>query len=125
VPIRAANATINRECAALKRLFSLALQGETGWGCRDRIHLQQVLLNLVVNAFDAMAEVTGRPRKVILRTRALDGNRVQVDVADTGPEIAAEKLGSIFKPFVTSKAGGMGMGLSVHSGAENCGKHRL
>jgi PAS domain S-box-containing protein len=79
----------------------------------DRIQLQQVLLNLVVNAFDAMAEVTDWPRKVILRTRALDGNRVQVDVADTGPGIAAEKLGSIFKPFVTSKAGGMGMGLSV------------
>jgi PAS domain S-box-containing protein len=79
----------------------------------DRIQLQQVLLNLVVNAFDAMAEVTDWPRQVILRTRALDGNRVQIDVADTGPGIAAEKLGSIFKPFVSSKAGGMGMGLSV------------
>src|SRR5262249_21247020 len=79
----------------------------------DPTQLQQVLLNLVVNAFDAMAEVTHRPRKVILRTRALSGNRVQVDVVDTGPGIAAEKLGSIFKPFVTNKAGGMGMGLSV------------
>ncbi len=79
----------------------------------DRIQLLQVLLNLVVNAFDAMAEVTDRPRKVSLRTLALDGNRVQVDVADTGPGIAAEELGSIFKPFVTSKAGGLGMGLSV------------
>jgi len=67
----------------------------------------------VVNAFDAMAEVSDRPREVIVRTLALDGNHVQVDVADTGPGIAAEKLGSIFKPFVTSKTGGMGMGLSV------------
>jgi len=79
----------------------------------DRTQLQQVILNLVVNAFDAMADVTDRPRRVILRTRALDGNGVQVDVVDTGPGIAAEKLGSIFKPFVTSKASGMGMGLSV------------
>jgi len=79
----------------------------------DRTQLQQVFLNLVVNAFDAMAEVSDRPREVIVRTLALDGNHVQVDVADTGPGIAAEKLGSIFKPFVTSKTGGMGMGLSV------------
>lgn len=79
----------------------------------DRVQLQQVLLNLVVNAFDAMADATGRPRKVILRTSALGGQRVQVDVADTGPGIAPEALGSIFRPFVTTKPGGMGMGLSV------------
>lgn len=79
----------------------------------DRVQLQQVLLNLVVNAFDAMADATGRPRKVILRTSALGEQRVQVDVADTGPGIAPEALGSIFRPFVTTKPGGMGMGLSV------------
>ena len=79
----------------------------------DRIQLQQVLLNLIVNAFDALAGVTGRPRKVVVRARPLDGDRVQVDVADTGPGIPADKLGAIFKPFVSGKAGGMGMGLSI------------
>jgi PAS domain S-box-containing protein len=96
----------------------------------DRIHLQQVVLNLVMNAFEAMADVPDRARTLTLRSRALDGDRVQVDAFDTGPGIAAEKLASIFRPFVTTKVGGMGMGLSVsasiidtHEGrlwAENC-----
>jgi len=79
----------------------------------DRVQLQQVLLNLVVNAFDAAADVADRPRKVILRTRTLGERFVQLDVADTGPGIAPEKLESIFQPFVTTKPSGMGMGLSV------------
>jgi PAS domain S-box-containing protein len=83
------------------------------WVSGERIQLQQVVLNLVLNAFEAMAEVADRPRRLIVRTRRLDGNRAQVDVVDTGLGIAAEKLGSIFEPFVTSKTGGMGMGLSV------------
>jgi two-component system sensor kinase FixL len=79
----------------------------------DRVQLQQVLLNLVVNAFDAMVDVAGRPRTVTLRTRPGGRDQVQVDVADTGPGIAAHALGSLFEPFVTTKRGGMGMGLSV------------
>jgi PAS domain S-box-containing protein len=82
------------------------------WVSGDRVQLQQVLLNLVVNAFDAMVEVGDRQRRVILRTRQVDDS-VQVDVIDTGSGIAAEKLDSIFEPFVTTKMHGMGMGLSV------------
>jgi two-component system sensor kinase FixL len=77
------------------------------------VQLQQVLLNLVINAFEAVAEVTDGPREVMLRTRTLAGERVQVDVADTGPGIAAQKLDAIFEPFVTTKVHGMGVGLSV------------
>jgi C4-dicarboxylate-specific signal transduction histidine kinase len=79
----------------------------------DRVQLQQVLLNLIVNAFDAVAGVSDRPRQVTVRTRPLDGSQVQVEVADTGPGIAAADLTEIFKPFVSTKASGMGMGLSV------------
>jgi PAS domain S-box-containing protein len=79
----------------------------------DRVQLQQVLLNLMVNAFDAMGDVAGRPRTVTVRTRTLGRDQVQVDVADTGPGIAAHALGSLFEPFVTTKPDGMGMGLSV------------
>jgi two-component system, LuxR family, sensor kinase FixL len=79
----------------------------------DRVQLQQVLLNLVVNAFDAMGAVSDRPRKVTIRTRVADGEHVQLDVADTGTGIPPERLDAIFQPFVSTKAGGMGMGLSV------------
>jgi PAS domain S-box-containing protein len=79
----------------------------------DRVQLQQVLLNLLVNAFDAMADVTDRPREVTVAARPLDGSTVQVDVADTGPGIAPDTLASLFEPFVTTKRGGMGMGLAV------------
>jgi len=64
----------------------------------DRVQLQQVLLNLVVNAFDAAADVADRPRKVILRTRTLGERFVQLDVADTGPGIAPENSNRSFSP---------------------------
>src|SRR5262249_20119826 len=97
--------------AELRRVsIALDLTPQPLWVSGDRVQLQQVLLNLLVNAFDAMADVIDQPRKVVVRTRALDGERVQVDVVDTGPGIAAEKLDSIFKPFVTTKTSGMGMG---------------
>ena len=79
----------------------------------DRVQLQQVILNLVMNAFEAMATVSDRPRKLVLRTRCPDEAYVHIDVADTGPGIVPDKLDSIFQPFVTSRPDGMGMGLSV------------
>ena len=78
----------------------------------DRVQLQQVVLNLVMNALDAVSEVSD-PRRVLVRTRSLDGTGVQMDVTDTGPGIAADALLAIFEPFVTTKRSGMGMGLSV------------
>jgi two-component system sensor kinase FixL len=79
----------------------------------NRVQLQQVLLNLVMNAFDAMGEVPDRPGRLLVRTRTLGDRWVQLDVADTGPGVAPEKVATIFDPFVTSKGAGMGMGLSV------------
>jgi two-component system sensor kinase FixL len=77
----------------------------------DRVQLQQVLLNLFVNAFDAMSEANGG--RLTVRTRALSGGWVQLDVADTGFGIAIDRVNAIFEPFVTTKPTGMGMGLSV------------
>lgn len=104
---------IRRDAEFRRVAFAPDLTREPLWISGNRIQLQQVVLNLALNAFDAMTELTDRPRRLIVRTRAVDGGGAQVDVVDTGPGIAAEKLGSIFEPFVTSKAGGMGMGLSV------------
>jgi PAS domain S-box-containing protein len=79
----------------------------------DPVQLQQVLLNLVSNACDAMAENSERPRRLVLRTRKAKGNTVLVDVADTGSGIAPDQLKSIFEPFFTTKTNGLGLGLSL------------
>ena len=77
----------------------------------DKIQIQQVLLNLVRNAIEAMQEVTRR--HLILSTHRLDGETVRVDVADSGPGIAPEIADQLFQPFVTTKQAGMGVGLSI------------
>ena len=79
----------------------------------DRVELQQVVLNLVMNALDAVSEAAGGPRSVIVRTRSLEGRALQMDVTDTGSGIAPDAIITIFEPFVTTKRTGMGMGLSV------------
>jgi PAS domain S-box-containing protein len=77
----------------------------------DPVQLQQVLLNLILNACDAMSE-TPRPRRLILRTRRLDG-AAQLEVRDFGHGIPEAELGRVFEPFVTTKPSGTGLGLSV------------
>jgi signal transduction histidine kinase len=78
----------------------------------DSIQLQQVLLNLILNAADALAEVVDRPRELTIVSRAESGG-VRVEVKDNGVGIETEKLESIFHPFYTTKASGMGLGLSI------------
>ena len=79
----------------------------------NRVQMQQVVLNLVMNALDAVADVVGQLRTVVVRTRSLEGRAVEVEVADSGPGIAPAVLASLFEPFITTKRSGMGMGLSV------------
>jgi two-component system, LuxR family, sensor kinase FixL len=78
----------------------------------DRIQLQQVLLNLVMNSCDAM-DGNGGSHQLIVRTQVADGAGVEVSVSDSGRGIPAADLERIFEPFVTSKEHGMGLGLSV------------
>jgi PAS domain S-box-containing protein len=77
----------------------------------DRVQLQQVLLNLVINACDAMDEVANRALTV--RTRLTDDSVVEVSISDIGRGILSDDLERIFTPFVTSKMEGMGLGLAV------------
>jgi two-component system sensor kinase FixL len=76
----------------------------------DQIQIQQVLINLMRNAMEAMRE--SARRELAVRT-AHDGADVIIEVADTGPGIADEVAKHLFQPFVTTKAGGMGIGLSI------------
>jgi two-component system, cell cycle sensor histidine kinase and response regulator CckA len=79
----------------------------------DRVQLQQVLLNLVMNACDAMAGNLAADRKLIIRTALAGGEGIRVSVADRGVGLGAENLEKVFEPFFTTKAQGMGLGLSV------------
>ena len=78
----------------------------------DHIQLQQVITNLVVNAMDAMANTPSENRVVSIRTSRVE-NLAQLSVSDRGPGIPEDKLNAVFEPFFTSKADGMGMGLSI------------
>ncbi len=78
----------------------------------DRIQLQQVLVNLVINAMDAMADAPGPDREMNVYTARVDAF-AQITVSDSGPGIPQDKRKQIFEPFFTTKPQGMGMGLSI------------
>jgi signal transduction histidine kinase len=78
----------------------------------DRIQLQQVMLNLIFNAVEAMSEAHGGPRELLIRTEQ-DGPGVLVAVQDCGPGLKPESVDRLFDAFYTTKPGGMGMGLSI------------
>jgi signal transduction histidine kinase len=79
----------------------------------DRVQLQQVIINLVMNGAEAMQSVTNRPRELVIRTRQEETQQVLVDVTDCGVGIPAENADRLFDPFFTTKSSGMGMGLSI------------
>ena len=78
----------------------------------DPVQLQQVLINLVVNAIEAMRTSTDRPRELQIRSEK-NADGILVQVQDSGPGIAPELADRIFEPFFTTKAEGIGMGLSI------------
>jgi signal transduction histidine kinase len=79
----------------------------------DRVQLQQVIINLVINAIQAMASITDRPRTLLIRSQQSEDGRVLVAVRDSGTGIEAESVNKLFKAFFTTKPSGMGMGLSI------------
>ena len=79
----------------------------------DRLQLQQVILNLLRNASDAMADVHDRPRQLLIRTEREDGDRVRVSVRDDGAGVDPQSMTKLLGAFYTTKRDGMGIGLSV------------
>jgi C4-dicarboxylate-specific signal transduction histidine kinase len=103
------NAALQRNRVVLQTELAEDLPAVTG----DRVQLQQVILNLLTNASDAMTGVDDRPRDLLLRT-ALDRNQlVSVTVRDSGSGFRPQDAERLFTAFYTTKSGGMGIGLSV------------
>ncbi len=79
----------------------------------NSVQLQQVMMNLMLNAFAAMRESEPDARRLVLRTSPINGSNLLIEVRDSGTGIPPEKLESIFQPFITGNPGGLGMGLSI------------
>ena len=79
----------------------------------DRVHVEQVILNLVRNAMEAMLFAKTSARTITLDAREVDGQRIEIMVTDSGPGVAEEVTSRLFHPFVTTKSDGMGLGLSI------------
>jgi signal transduction histidine kinase len=79
----------------------------------DKVQLQQVILNLLINGIEAMQSVTDRPRELVIRSEQDDAQQVRVTVKDCGVGFSADGAGRLFNTFFTTKSGGMGMGLSI------------
>lgn len=82
----------------------------------DRVQLQQVILNLIINAIEALGELTDGPRNLSVGTERARGSGVLLTVRDSGKGLDAEQAKKIFDPFYTTKPEGMGMGLAVSRG---------
>ena len=98
-----------KKSVAIRTQFAEDLSPVAG----DRVQLQQVVLNLVMNGIEAMSSVGERARQLVITTRDVDPDQVQVTVEDSGIGLDPDTMSRIFEPFYTTKSGGMGMGLSI------------
>jgi signal transduction histidine kinase len=79
----------------------------------DRVQLQQVILNLLINAIQAMSDLEAGKRELHVSTALIESEGVRIAVRDTGPGLRPQDLERLFVPFYTTKPNGMGMGLSI------------
>ena len=104
-------ALLHAECAARHVSVVLDTSREPLAVRGDRVQIQQVLLNLMLNGVDALSEMKDGVLKV--RARVVNENAIEISVADNGPGIPPDKINRLFEPFFTTKARGMGFGLSI------------
>jgi signal transduction histidine kinase len=111
--VREAVSLLDRELALGNIAPELALDEALPPIFADRVQMQQVLINLLTNAIQSLGATRGRPRRIAIRSVALDDADVLLDVSDNGIGIAAEQMKHIFDFFFTTKATGTGIGLSL------------
>jgi len=105
-----AHSELQRNSIALETRLSDAVQPLV---FADRIQLQQVILNLIMNAVEAMSETSDDRRQLLIRTDTDESEGIVVGVQDSGPGVKPEDLHRLFTPFYTTKPQGMGMGLAI------------
>jgi C4-dicarboxylate-specific signal transduction histidine kinase len=110
--VREVIALVQRELISHQVSLRMELAPDLHMITGDRVQLQQVMINLVMNGIEAMQSVTDRPRQLEIRSRP-DETQVLVSVTDCGVGISAENAERLFNPFFTTKSSGMGMGLSI------------
>jgi PAS domain S-box-containing protein len=111
--VREAIPLVRRELISHQVSLRMDLAAAVPMTLGDRVQLQQVIINLVMNGIEAMQSVTDRPRELVIRSRQDETQQVLVSVADCGVGISAENADRLFTAFFTTKASGMGMGLSI------------
>jgi PAS domain S-box-containing protein len=111
--VREVVALVQRELTSNRVLLRMELAPALPPILGDRVQLQQVMINLVMNGIEAMQSVTDRPRELAIQSRRDEERRVLVSVTDCGVGIATEDVDRLFNPFFTTKSSGMGMGLSI------------
>lgn len=79
----------------------------------DKVHVQQVILNLATNAMDAMLDAATTERKLVFETTLIENSKVELSISDTGRGIPSDQLDSVFRAFYTTKPSGTGLGLSI------------
>jgi C4-dicarboxylate-specific signal transduction histidine kinase len=99
----------NSHRVSVRAELAPALPGVFG----DRIQLQQVIINLLINGIEAMQSVTGRPRELVIRSSQDETSQLRLSVTDCGVGIVAENVNRLFNAFYTTKTNGLGMGLSI------------
>jgi signal transduction histidine kinase len=93
------------------------------WG--DRIQVQQVVMNLVLNAIDALREAPVRPRRLTARTGVTEAGEILIEIEDNGPGIAPDVAARLFDRFFTTKSGGTGVGLAISRSIADAHRGRL
>ncbi|SDT55991.1 GAF domain-containing sensor histidine kinase [Bradyrhizobium canariense] len=104
---------VQRELISHQVLLRMELAPTLPMILGDRVQLQQVIINLVMNGIESMQSVTDQPRELAVRSRQDETQQVLVSVADCGVGISAENADRLFTAFFTTKSSGMGMGLSI------------